>query len=196
MLEFTDLLKAWVVVLGVAVIHTVFLAVRVGSLRTKLKSWATEEGASLSPAGCSAPSDRCVLGRADKAKNGGEGTVGEVPEVARAIAVHRNMLENLPLFIGACESTLPALPSALLLLVSLSSFLLTLCVCVMRCAAIIFVFTATSVASKNALNGNSPTDRDYVAGIILFVVWCVPSASMSLVLPSAYASAFCLSRWC
>lgn len=73
-----DLLKTWVVTLGVCILQTAILAFNVGRLRGVHKSWATEE---------------------DKAKNGG--IVGDVPEVQRGNSAHRNQLENLPLFIGA-----------------------------------------------------------------------------------------------
>jgi len=75
---FLDLVKTWVVCVGVACMHTAILGFNVGRLRGVHKSWLTEE---------------------DKVKNGG--IVGDVPEVQRGNAAHRNQLENLPLFIGS-----------------------------------------------------------------------------------------------
>lgn len=116
MLEYIDLVKAWVFCLGVAVLHTAILAFNVGRLRGVHKSFATEE---------------------DKARAGGTGTVGDVPEVQRANNAHRNQLENLPLFIGA---------------------------------SLLFVVVAVQAYIKSVIDG-SPTDRDFLGGIILFAVW-------------------------
>jgi len=77
MLTIVDLVKAWTVCMGVSILQTCVLAVNTGRLRKEHKSWATEE---------------------DQKKYGG--IVGDVPEVQRANAAHRNQLENLPIFIG------------------------------------------------------------------------------------------------
>ncbi len=66
--------------MGLSVLQTALLAINTGRLRGVHKTFATQE---------------------DADKNGG--TVGEHEEVVRSNNAHRNQLENLPLFVGACK---------------------------------------------------------------------------------------------